>query len=258
MPKQSAEILGAKLNNMLSVVKTNHVMRRYKIDLHEVNDRLQWGGKLTSLELRIIKWRLRNPTDGDDIHLLVKALAMGTKCQRANIKLIERYLQFGEDPYFIEGAMCALCDIWGRARYYILFLLQMTKPIICDNNYEAGLKAFDTLARNINQPSFRGAFNEIYARWQRLLDEEYRLKASVNYIRGINRIMEIALFAEEAKSPNFKKAGRIIYPEWDELLAAEQVRRNNGGQSDIPKFFKVLSPFIKSEKPPLLNLGLGR
>ena len=245
-------IIGIDSNFMLSVVKSNHVMRRYKIDLHEMHDRLRYGGKLTALELRIVKWRLRNPNDSDDIHLLVLVLALGAKSQRANVKLIEHYLQFGEDPYFIDGALRALCDVWGRARYYIMFLLQMTKPIISDSNYEAGLTAFDILSRNINQPSFRGAFNEIYGRWQKLLDEDCRLKASPAYIRGINKIMENALFGEEVKNPNFKKAGRIIYPEWDELLAAEQIKRNNGGQSEVPKFFKVLSPFLRTVQLPFL------
>lgn len=257
MRKIKQSNIGVEFNFMLSVVKSNHVMRRYKIDLHEMNDRLRYGGKLTPLEIRIVKWRLRNPSEDDDIHLLVMAISMGCKSARANVKLVEHYLQFGEDPYFIEGSLRALCDIWGRARYYILFLLQMTKPIISDSNYEAGLAAFDILARNINQPSFRGAFNEIYARWQKLLDEDYRLKASPAYIRGINRIMECALFGEEVKNPNFKKAGRIIYLEWDELLAAEQVRRNNGGQSEMPKFFKVLSPFLRTiSKPSILTQQL--
>lgn len=241
---------------MLSVVKTNNAMRRYKIDLHEMHDRLSYGGKLTALELRIVKWRLRNDNGSDDIYLLVNVFALAAKSHRSNVKLVEHYLQFGEDPYHIEGALKALCDVWGRARYYIMFLLQITKPIICDNNYEAGISAFDILARNINQPSFRGAFNEIYARWQKLLDEEYRLKASSNYIRGINRIMEAAIFGDAVKEANFKKAGRVIYPEWDELLAQEQIRRNNGGQSEMPKFFKVLSPFLKSEKPPKLQASL--
>lgn len=212
------------------------MIKRNYVNLIEAMDRLKYGGKLSFAEIKEVKARLKNPSGNDDIHYLVQVLSLAARPTSENISLVEQYLNLKQDPYFIEGAIIALCQNWNRHLTYSNFLIYITDPKIFDNFYEAGTAAYDILARNINKPNYLFILELLFKRWQEAIHFNNPKLHSMFYLKGLNKVIETAIIGEEAQSPFYSFVGRTMKPEWEEVLETIIQDRNNHNQKHKKKF----------------------
>lgn len=209
--------------------------KRVVLNLAKINDKLQWGGRLTRSEAHEIKLRLISPSAKDDIHGLAIAFSNGVRPYRSNLVLLERLMNSGIDDYELSGVLIGLCNNWRRAHKYCEFLLSVTHHRRSTRNYEAAKTAFAILERNINKPNFVSAFETLFWRWQELLNPQ---EEAINgdYIRFLNRVMEVALFGEKVLEPLYNRVSKHIDPLWEEELANILALRKQKKQKNIFKF----------------------
>ena len=84
--------------------------KRVVLNLAKINDKLQWGCRLTRSEAHEIKLRLISPSAKDDIHALAIAFSNGVRPYRSNLVLLERLMNSGIDDYELSGVLIGLCN----------------------------------------------------------------------------------------------------------------------------------------------------
>lgn len=209
--------------------------KRVVLNLAKINDKLQWGGRLTRSEAHEIKLRLISPGTKDDIHALAIAFSNGVRPYRSNLVLLERLMNSGIDDYELSGVLIGLCNNWRRAHKYCEFLLNITHHRRFMRNYDAAKTAFAILEKNIGKPNFVDVFETLFWRWQELLKPQEN-PIDGDYIRCLNRVMEVALLGDKVFEPLYNRVGKHIEPEWEEELANILAQRKQKKQKNIFKF----------------------